>query len=481
MSLPQKRKRASSDDDEEDSKSILNSECASCCPRRNSLESPAATTAHPKPPSLHDKKTFREASHSSQQRDSVEAVSPVDTWLETTVSYSAPLDHTSTRLTAENLAELNAVTPSARRTMPPRAPNTPSSSKSSQRSLAPSITSQAALRRLYRLHNFYDVSEDSLDNETAPDIPDDIAQLILSIQADRSEISSPNARQISQLSRITTSMKEMDAMIELEGLIGYIPSYRPNGAQHIRLIHNQLWRKDCLPQPVNKISTQNMFEKMGIMATPKPDIFYGYDVAAFLPKERRAVDLHREQVCPHNEEQALFPFLVVEWKSDLPGGTSMQGKDQAIRDGAAAVHSMHCLYDACGAIATPAQTAVFSAVVTSRMIDLRIHWRQQEGDEVFWNTKRFESGFLEREDDMLMIRRSMKNILDWTQGPRLDEIRRQLAGLGLGNTPGPIDSGSSNTTSNTPQLPSPATSQSVRPRTSKRRRVDIDDQSTDPS
>lgn len=94
------------------------------------------------------------------------------------------------------------------------------------------------------------------------------------------------------------------------------------------------------------------------------------DTARALARLREGIKLDSlsPSICPHNETNGLFPYLGMEWKSDEVGGNAAAGELQAIRDGAAAVNSMHRFYqltDEDRADTSPARSTAFSAVVTS--------------------------------------------------------------------------------------------------------------------
>lgn len=305
----------------------------------------------------------------------------------------------------------------------PRTAASTGAGSSSRPSQSSGTTSAAArLRRQYQLHRFTNLDEQA---DTILTLPEHIKVFSDMLQADRAEVGLPKADVIVGTSKYTRNQKEVDAMINLEEYIGHVPQCCRGGEEHIDRVHGQLWRQDCLPAN-SDADFERALKAYGLPATPKPDIFYGYLRNTFTSQEQELVMKLELPVAPHNEPGAWFPYLIIEWKSEITGGTSAEGANQVIRDGAAAVQSMHAVYEA-ARVPNYAGSVIVSAVVISRMIDWRIHWRQKIDSNVYFCTKIFDTGLLDKDADMLMTRRISKNLLDWVNGDRLNEIKTVAA------------------------------------------------------
>lgn len=320
-----------------------------------------------------------------------------------------------TLLTEDNLATHNAA----------MAPKKANSAIVANSDIAPPSTTSSLKSNLDSIFRTYRIFLDRHEQ-----MPSELALLISQISAPRKGPVTPKSKEVVRIYPDTSAMKEMDAIIALEDYLGYKGEFADGGEPLVYRAHDHVWREDSIPRPDTRKDAvlKAALQAVGAPPKPKPDISYGYstktltvseqDVLANLPKNTSVTT-----------EQPYFPYFIIEWKADKTKGTLWDADRQAMRDGAAAVNAIHNFFASMGRDARCAETAVFSASISSSEFRVRVHWRRPSPEgHTTWEADQIGVGLLQRVEDVFLIRSIILNVLEWARGQRFSAIRSAMKG-----------------------------------------------------
>jgi hypothetical protein len=131
-----------------------------------------------------------------------------------------------------------------------------------------------------------------------------------------------------------------------------------------------------------------------------------------------------------------FPFITSQWKSS-GGRSTLAAQNQAARDGAAVVNSLHHFYSSANRVPSAVDTCHFSLVCDVQYGEIWLHWKEKNThhmEVLFWFSFRDQTGVQAAID-------IVANIIEYALGSRLRKIRAALSDS---------SSISSNTISNSP-------------------------------
>ncbi|KAJ9634539.1 hypothetical protein H2199_008996 [Coniosporium tulheliwenetii] len=320
-------------------------------------------------------------------------------------------------LTEANLAALDAAS------SPRTSPRTLSRSSASSGAMSSnrSNISTSQLTAILQTHRIY-------RNRNRP-MPTGLQKLVVSVQSPREGPTTPKSGRIAKHIPVLQNMSESDLIAHLEEHLLYSPATALDGGEeHIFRSHDQLWNEESVPRPDTTGNTvlREALGRVGKVPRPKPDSCYGYWERSFTSGEldkQRALSSR----CRVSDRDPSWPYQILEWKGEE--GSPRRGELQAMRDGAAAVHTVRHLFCETGT-PEPAEheTAVFSLVVTSKAAEFYVNWRRDDSDEgVSWEMDSIGMGLLERPEDVFQLRSISMNILRWAQGLRLARIKAALS------------------------------------------------------
>ncbi|EON68411.1 hypothetical protein W97_07735 [Coniosporium apollinis CBS 100218] len=321
-------------------------------------------------------------------------------------------------LTEANLAALDAASSSPRTS--PRTLSRSSASSGAMSSNRSNI-STSQLTTILQTHRIY-------RNRHRP-MPTGLRKLVVSVQSPREGPTTPKSARIAKHVPVLQNMSESDLVAHLEEHLLYSPATALGGGEeHVYRSHDQLWNEESVPRPDTTGNTvlREALGRVGKVPRPKPDSCYGYWERSFTSGEldkQRALSSR----CRVSDRDPSWPYQILEWKAEE--GSPRRGELQAMRDGAAAVHTVRHLFCETGT-AQPAEheTAVFSLVVTSKAAEFYVNWRRDDSDEgLSWEMDSIGMGLLERPEDVFQLRSISMNILRWAQGLRLARIKAALS------------------------------------------------------
>lgn len=185
-----------------------------------------------------------------------------------------------------------------------------------------------------------------------------------------------------------------------------------------------------------------------VLSQPRPDKTNGYipsDLAEkcrtkavrapFTKEEEQKLLLDLDN--PPIERSVLCPWYTIEFKALENYAGCKIAKLQTCRNGVAVCEYMARLYQRAGIVPDAVDTCHWSLTCDTKTIELFVHWRVQEGDEVQYHMRRISTAALEGDEDevendkVVKIRKRLRNLLEHARGQRLDRIKFALSGIAL--------------------------------------------------
>ncbi|KIX04751.1 uncharacterized protein Z518_05621 [Rhinocladiella mackenziei CBS 650.93] len=191
---------------------------------------------------------------------------------------------------------------------------------------------------------------------------------------------------------------------------------------------NQTWF-NSVPVPVDRDLLTNPLP----LPKPKPDVAFGYSETAFNHKQLRTIELlvdqfGRSYAAP--DQKVRFPFLEIEFKSQVKNGTHYIATNQAAGAGAVALNGNIELiqrsfgmenfdYD---------EPQYFSISMDHQLVCVNVHWLKApaEGGQHSFHVEGLSQHLLNDANGIRAVSRAIKNILDYGADTRLRTLRSAL-------------------------------------------------------
>lgn len=208
--------------------------------------------------------------------------------------------------------------------------------------------------------------------------------------------------------------------------VGKIPD------QRLASVVGRLW-SDSVPVPLR----QDFFTAQVPLPRPKPDLAFGYSIAAFNDRQLNAINLlvdgqsMRSYAMP--DKQLRFPFLTIEFKSQATGGSHYIATNQVAGAGAIALNGYMELIER-GAGTAPFdfhEPLFFSLAIDHAYAQIYVHWVQRDAAAAAaggqrppysFHVERLAEHLLRGADGARAVVRAVRNILDYAYGPRLPRL-----------------------------------------------------------
>ena len=189
---------------------------------------------------------------------------------------------------------------------------------------------------------------------------------------------------------------------------------------------NVQWSTDALPSNPNYPHQ---------LSAPKPDRHYGYPLghkSDWTDEEMAVVDHRTAQPYTQPTRENLFPFLMLEVKSEATGGVLYVAENQAVGSGVHSVESLRWLLRQAFPSEVPAATdaVAFAGAVSPRAAVFYILWYSE--DEHRYIMSKFSNvSFMEgpKRPDIQQCKDIIRNMLDYGMDVRQPVIRKALAQL----------------------------------------------------
>jgi hypothetical protein len=179
--------------------------------------------------------------------------------------------------------------------------------------------------------------------------------------------------------------------------------------------------------PMAKHTIPNVGSKLKV-SPPAPDMLYGYDsIGAFPQQQAQLISMGNEMVA--NTQDLIYPFFVIEFKADGPGGSGSMwvATNQCLGGSTSCVNVAErlnrrlrqCKSDE----VRPIDSAAFSIAMNGTEARLYISWKHNELDYYMRKVKSF---LLQEPEQYVEFRKYVRNIIDWGKDKRLAQIRKSL-------------------------------------------------------
>ncbi|KAF7876396.1 hypothetical protein EAF04_001488 [Stromatinia cepivora] len=167
------------------------------------------------------------------------------------------------------------------------------------------------------------------------------------------------------------------------------------------------------------------------VSIPCPDMLYGYNsLGAFPQQQIQFRSMGNEMVA--NTQNLIYPFFVIEFKADGPGGSGSlwTATNQCLGGSASCINIVESLnrrLKQCKNKKVQAiNSTVFSIAMNGTEARLYISWKHNEFE---YYTQKIDSFLLQKPKDYIEFRKYIRNIIDWGKEKRLNEIRDSLNSL----------------------------------------------------
>ncbi|KAL9040668.1 MAG: hypothetical protein Q9214_004393 [Letrouitia sp. 1 TL-2023] len=200
----------------------------------------------------------------------------------------------------------------------------------------------------------------------------------------------------------------------------------PMDRRHISEGRNIQWTTNALPSNP---------EYPHQLSAPKPDCHYGYPLSRmseWTDKEIAVVDHRTAQPYAQPTRENIFPFLMLEVKSEATGGVLYTAENQAVGSGVHSVSSLRWLLEEASPAEAPKTTdaVAFTGAVSPRTAVFYIVWYSEKKNRYIMS-KFSDVSFLNgpKLPDIQNCRNVMNNVLDYGVNVRQVIIRNALADL----------------------------------------------------
>ncbi len=168
------------------------------------------------------------------------------------------------------------------------------------------------------------------------------------------------------------------------------------------------------------------------LPAPKPDRHYGYPTgqeSEWTDEEIAVVDHRVARPYTQPTRENLFPFLMIEVKSEATGGTLYTAESQAAVSGAHSVHALRWLLSQACPSRTLSSTdsVVFTAAVSQRIVVFHVIWYSSENGSIYMS--HIDTLAFMKESDIQECSDLIKNIVDYGLKIRQPIIRDALKAL----------------------------------------------------
>ena len=251
------------------------------------------------------------------------------------------------------------------------------------------------------------------------EFPEDIASLVDHVRKDRDSPgpSSDQLRQDTNLYRLEMGTGEPDVQEYFHANMFLNPK-----------LSDSLQRTNKIPMAKQVVPSVGLKLKV---STPIPDTLYGYSRnRAFHQQQAQLLSMGTEMVA--NSHGLIYPFFVVEFKADGPGGSGglWVATNQCLGGSASCVNIAErlnrqlrqCKSDK----VQPINSAAFSIAMNGTEARLYISWKH---NELNYYMRKVKSFLLQEPEQYVEFRKHVRNIIDWGKDKRLKQIQESLDNL----------------------------------------------------
>ncbi|KAH8760748.1 hypothetical protein BGZ57DRAFT_708133, partial [Hyaloscypha finlandica] len=251
------------------------------------------------------------------------------------------------------------------------------------------------------------------------EFPKDIADLISRVRRDR-DSPGPSSDQLRQDTDLyDLRMGSAEPAVENYFKASIFPN--PKSSDSLKRIDKNPMAKRAVPDVGSKLK----------VSTPYPDMLYGYNsLGAFPQQQAQLRTMANEMVA--NTQDLIYPFFVIEFKADGPGGSGSLwvATNQCLGGSTSCVNiaeSLNRRLRQCKSKKVqPIDSAAFCIAMNGTEARLYVSWKHNELD---YYMKHVDSFLLQKPRDHIEFRKHALNIIDWGKDERLNKIRNSLNSL----------------------------------------------------
>lgn len=199
----------------------------------------------------------------------------------------------------------------------------------------------------------------------------------------------------------------------------------PKSSDSLKRIDKNPMAKHAVPNVASNVASKLK------VSTPVPDMLYGYNsIRAFPQQQAQLLSMGNEMVA--NTQDLMYPFFVIEFKADGPGGSGSMwvATNQCLGGSASCVNiaeRLNCRLKQCKSDEVQLiNSAAFSIAMNGTEARLYISWKHNELDSYMRNVKSF---LLQEPEQYVDFRKYVLNIIDWGKDERLTQIQESLDDL----------------------------------------------------
>ena len=196
----------------------------------------------------------------------------------------------------------------------------------------------------------------------------------------------------------------------------------PEKSDSLRCIDKNPMAKRVVPDVVGSKLT---------VSTPVSDILYRYNRPGAFPQQQTQLRSMGNKMVANNQG-LLYPFFVIEFKADGPGGSGSMwvATNQCLGGSASCVNIAERLNRQLRQCKNKnvrlVDSAAFSIAMNGTEARLYVSWKH---DELKYYTQKVDSFLLQKPKDYVDFRKRVRNTIDWGKDKRLKEIQDSLNSL----------------------------------------------------
>ena len=243
---------------------------------------------------------------------------------------------------------------------------------------------------------------------------------------DGSKEVSPNAKQIERRRRLAAQQNERTGIKHIEPYMLFRGEAdlddRVDSVRHIASKDEVFLNKYFRPRAPN----EGVKSTYGELSQPRSDSCIGYVT------QRDAQATASQAPFSTDEEQVLqafpltqylhFPFLTSQWKTQIANENMLHARYQAARDGAVVVNYLCEFYRNADIEPSVVQTCHFSLTCDLETSEIWVHWREEDQHRM----ELINKASLRQLSELEKTRNILRNIVEYSLGDRLDDIKRSI-------------------------------------------------------
>ncbi|KAH7126474.1 hypothetical protein B0J13DRAFT_454440 [Dactylonectria estremocensis] len=277
------------------------------------------------------------------------------------------------------------------------------------------VTKEHAYKRLveqssYREHNLF--ANNIFMRSPRDPLPDHVAELVTLVRRSRD---SPGITHDQVLQ--DQALEDLGADADEGHVAAFFREFvlREDNAQHSLQRHEGTPMLECtVPNTASDLR----------VSKPVPDILYGYRLRNAFPSQwTQLLPLVKEVSATNLRSSSLYPFFSIKFKGDM--GSMWVATNQCLGASSSCVNiseDLNSRLKQCGSNKVIAST-VFSLATNGTEARLYVSWKH---DEVNYYTVIIRSFMLQDSKHYIEFYNTIRNIIDWGCGQRLDEIREAM-------------------------------------------------------